>query len=196
MTVRSTFCCACVIGILLLSNVCFGALYQDGGTDNPTPTIYDQGVASTTTNESFASARGATSYPYSTAIAGGWNEMYTTTAGYFAWGYNIDAYATFTLNFGLPSSTVYGQGVASAGALSPNGSDGVAADAGHSDTASSGSIGWPDDPPSSSDSGFDYFGANDGIYAEHTSSAAASVTLPSGGDGYGRSDADASCGMY
>lgn len=193
MRVKSNSLGACVIGMFLLLSTSFGALYQDGDMEVD---AYGQGLAAVTWNSSYVSARASTSYPFSTAGARGWNEMWTSTAGFFSWGYTIDAYATFSLTFGPPSSTIYAQGGASAGIVSPFGSNAVSANAGYCDTGSSGYIGWPDDPPSSSSFGYDYFLPYEGLRAEHAAGAAASVSLPSGGEGHSRGDADASCGMY
>lgn len=194
MRVRSTFWCVYVPGILLFSNASFGELRGDGGIDSPS--FYGVSGGSYSAFESAAHANANSNCPYSTAVTGGWNDVYTTTDGFFDWMYTMWTRGEFVLTFGPPSSTIFGAGGGKVESSAPDGGNAVAANASHSDTASSGIVGWGHDPGTRSVSGFDYFWACDGLYVKHRSFAGASVTLPTGGDGYGGGSAYAICAMY
>lgn len=195
MKARSSLLCACVIAMLTLSDDTFGTVIPNGGITEPS--VYGSGSAGSGCYASDAYAQANSSEPYSTASGGGWNEMCTDTAGYFSWGYTIYASGSFSLSFGPPSSTVYGAGGGSASAGGPFGSDNVSASISLSDTRSWGSYAGYDDPPGSGEGGYDYFSAyQTGVSSSHSSFAAASVTLPSGGTGSGSGSASAGAGMW
>lgn len=143
-----------------------------------------------------ASAMGDSTYPYSTSHGEGWKTVTTTVSGTFWWWYNIDVRGFCSLTFGAPSSTVYGAGGGSASVSGAPGSNSVSGQAAESRTQASGYYEETDDPDRVYPYGYSYVSANGNVHVQHTAYAAGTVTLPSGGKGYGAGYAYSDCDLY
>ena len=193
---KSSIWCAFMIAMLLVSNVAFGEIVNDG---DYTEDEYGMGSATVTSGQSLLVGYAVGSDPFGYGYGEGWQSSYTTEAGWFEWEAYI--YTWTEAHLWLWSGQTCGAYAYAEASIdtSPDGPDDLSAEAVVVDSGYNGydpnewdNGGYPSGITQSSTSPFDPL---EGVSTQHTGDAIGSVAQDAHNTAFALADVRTWCSM-